>query len=170
MASDKQLDAHEARLAEVRNDLRDVCKHDDWLLRDYAVRIARSKAAGIARSMSLRRTRTLSQDDLWDLTDSVDTSDIHMSGLISFCTADLVMEATNQEGDVHYAAVEASFITHERDVSRAIRNSRFLTRFTGRPAHAVVVGIWLDIGVQDILDSEGVFWHQLECRSTWTVE
>ena len=92
------------------------------------------KAAGIARGMGLRRTRNLSMDDLYDMTDSADTSGIHANVLNSFANADLVMEATDSEGETCYVAAEISYTVQYRDISRATRNSRFLTRFTGRPA------------------------------------
>ena len=119
------------------------------------------KSAGIARGMGLRRTRNLSMDDLYDIIDSADTSDIRANLLTSFANADLVMEATDSEGETCYVAVEISYTVHERDISRASRNSRFLTTFTGRPAFAAVSGESVDDDVQDIIDSGEVFWHRL---------
>ena len=162
MTNYKQLDMDEAHQAEVGNDLREIRECIDMLLRDYARTLARKSATTIARNLCLRRTKTLSQDELWDLIDSTDTSDIQMNLLINFSNASLVMEATDQEGEVHYVAAEASFTLRKRDTVRAVRNARLLTTLTGRPAHAVVVGMWPDSGVQDVLDSEGVLWHQLD--------
>ena len=42
--------------------------------------------------MGLRRTRDLTLDDLFDMIDSANTSDIHANVLTSFANADLVME------------------------------------------------------------------------------
>ena len=112
-------------------------------------------APTITRRMGLRRTRTLSEDDLWDITDSADTSSIHANVLDSFRSADLVMEATDTEGEVCYIATEISFTVHQIDISRATRNSRLLTRFTGRPAFAAVAGEYAHEDIQDVLDSGG---------------
>ena len=111
--------------------------------------------------MGLRRSRNLSMDDLYDLMDSTDTSDIHANVLTSFANADLVIEATNAGGEMCYVAAEISYTVQGRDISRASRNSRFLTRFTGRPAYAAVSSERIDEDIQDIIDSGEVFWYQL---------
>ena len=168
-ATNRRFDALEVRHARMEDNIKDIRQEVKGIRRDIAVlrggharTAALRNADDIARSMGLRRTGNLSQNDLWDLTDSADTSDIQSNLLVSFRNADLIMETTDQDGEVCYVAAEVSFTVHERDTSRAIRNSRFLTRFTGRPAHAVVAGVWLDSSIQDIIDSEIVFWHQLD--------
>ena len=145
---------HESELKELRRDI-------GVLRGGHARSTAIRKSAGIARGMGLRRSRNLSMDDLYDMIDSADTSDIHANVLTSFANADLVMEAADSEGGTCYAAVEISYTVHDRDISRASRNSRFLTRFTGRPAFAAVSGESVDDDVQDIIDSGEVFWHKL---------
>ena len=149
-------------VGELKQDVK-VVRRDIAVLRgSHAKNATLSGATTIARSMGLRRTRILSEDDLWDLTDSADTSDIHANVLDSFRRADLVMEATDTEGEVCYIATEVSFTVHQIDISRAIRNSRFLTRFTGRQAFAVVAGEYAHEDIQDVLNTGGVFWHQLK--------
>ena len=115
----------------------------------------------IARSMGFRRIRSLDGDDLWDMTDESDISDIHANVLNSFRRADLVMEATDTDGESCYIAVEVSYTVHQSDISRAARNSRFLTRFTGRPAFAALAGEHVYNDVQDLVDSGTVFWYHL---------
>ena len=175
-ATNRRFEAIEARQARVENDIKEirqdvgelsqdmkVVRRDIAVLRgSHAKNAALSSATTIARSMGLRRTKTLSEDDLWDMTDSADTSDIHANVLNSFRRADLVMEATDTEGEVCYIATEVSFTVHRIDISRATRNSRFLTRFTGRPAFAAVAGEYVADDIQDVIDSGGAFWHQLE--------
>ena len=119
------------------------------------------KAAGIARGMGLRRSRNLSMDDLFDMMDTADTGDIYADVLTSFANADLVMEATDADGETCSVAAEISNTVQNRDISRASRNSRFLTRFTGRPAFAAVAGEHVHSDVQDLIDSGAVFWHHL---------
>ena len=156
-------------VGELKQDVKDGRRDIAVLRGSHARTAALRSATTIARSMGLRRTKTLSEDDLWDMTDSTDTSDIHANLLDSFRSADLVMEATDTEGEVCYIATEISFTVHHIDTSRAIRNSRFLTRFTGRPAFAAVAGEYADDKIQDVIDSGGVFWHQLK-RSDLDVE
>ena len=149
-------------VAEIKQDVKDGRRDIAVLRGSHARTAALGSATTIARRMGLRRTKTLSEDDLWDMTESTDTSDIHANVLDSFRSADLVMETTDQDGEICYVAAEVSFTVHERDMSRAIRNSRFLTKFTGRPAYAAVAGEYIDEDIQDVIDSDGVFWYQLK--------
>jgi hypothetical protein len=75
----------------------------------------------------------------------------------SFRLADLVMEVANPDGETAYVAVEISFTVNGRDVTRAVRNAGFLSRFTGRPARVAVAGARLDERIRDRLESEGYF-------------
>ena len=160
-ATNKRFEENAAQHAQFDADMK-VLRSDIGVLRGgHARTTAIRKAAGIARGMGLRRTRNLSMDDLYDMIDSADTSDIHANVLTSFANADLAMEATDAGGVVCYVAVEISYTVHNRDISRASRNSRFLTRFTDRPAFAAVSGESIDEDIQDIIDSGEVFWYQL---------
>ena len=119
-------------------------------------------AAIIAREMGLRRTKTLSREDLWDLIDSADTSGIPTNELRSFRRADLVMEATDKAGEICYIAAEISFTVNGRDTTRAIRNAEFLTRFTDKRAYAAVSGVHRDNRIRDSIESGDVFWHEMD--------
>ena len=147
-------DRHESEIKALRRDI-------GVLRGGHARTTAIRKSAGIARGMGLRRSRNLSMDDLYDMTDSADTSGIHANVLTSFANADLVMEATDSEGETCYIAAEISYTVQYRDISRATRNSRFLTRFTGSPAFPAVSGEIIDDDVQDVIDSGEVFWYHL---------
>ena len=160
-STNKRFDALEAGQARQESELK-ALRSDIGVLRgSYARTVAIRKAAGIARGMDLRRSRNLSMDDLYDMIVSADTSDIHANVLTSFANADLVMETTDTGGELCYVAVEISYTVQDRDISRASRNSRFLTRFTGRSAFPAVSGESIDDDVQDIIDSGGVFWYRL---------
>ena len=160
-ATDKRFDVNEVQHARFDADMK-ALRSDIGVLRGgHARTIAIRKAAGIARGIGLRRSRNLSMDDLYDMMDAADTSDIHANLLTSFANADLVMEATDTGGEMCYVAAEISYTVHDRDISRASLNSRFLTRFTGRPAFAAVSGENVDDDVQDIIDSGEVFWYKL---------
>ena len=160
-STNKRFDVNEVQHARFDADMK-ALRSDIGVLRGgHARATAIRKSAGIARAMGLRRARNLSMDDLYDMMDSADTSDIHANLLTSFANADLVMEATDPDGETCYVAVEISYTVQDRDVSSASRNSRFLTRFTGRPAFAAVSGESVDEDVQDIIDSGTVFWHRI---------
>jgi len=127
----------------------------------HARNVALADAAIIARDLNLRRTKNLTQDELLDLIDSADTANISVDDLRSFRVADLIMEATAEDGEVCYVAVEISYTANGRDTKRALRNAEFMTRFTGQRAFAVVSGLYRDDRIQDIFESGELFWHQL---------
>ena len=119
-------------------------------------------AAIIAREMGLRRTKTLSAEDIWDMIDSADTSGIPTNELKSFRRADLIMEATDKAGKICYIAAEISFTVNGRDTARAIRNAEFLTRFTDKRAYAAVSGVHRDNRIRDRIEAGDVFWHEMD--------
>ncbi len=138
-------------------------QNDTGLLKGILARnAALEEVTDVAREMSLRRTKNLTRDDLWDLIDQADTSGIPTNELRSFRRADLIMEATDQEGATCYVAVEISYTANGRDTTRALRNAGFLTRFTGRRSHAAVAGLFRDERIQDLIDSGEVAWYQLD--------
>ena len=128
----------------------------------HARNVAVEDATSIARGLGLRRTRTLSRDELWDLTETADTTDIPSNALRSFRQADLIMAAPAQAGEPCYIAVEISFTANGRDTTRAMRNAEFLTRFTGKPAYAVIAGLRQDNRTQPHIEAGEVCWHQLD--------
>ena len=153
--TNKRLDTLESDVKGLRDDM-------GILKGAHARNVAIEDAAAIARGLGLRRTRTLSRDEVWDLTEAADTSALAANDLRSFRRADLMMEATDRAGEPCYIAVEISFTANGRDTTRARRNAEFLTRFTGKPAYAVIAGLRLDNRIQPTIDSEAVFWHQLD--------
>ena len=111
--------------------------------RDAAQRAVRR----IARIVNCRLQEQLNDDDLYDFTANNDTTGITPEDLKSFENADIVLRASHRDsGEIHYIAVEASFTGGEDDTRRALRNARYLTRFTGQPAHAVVAALALRHG------------------------
>ena len=98
------------------------------------------KVNSIARRLGLRRVRNLSEDDLQNLVDNGDTSELAANELDSFLEADLVIEAKDAQGETAFIAVEISYTVDGRDTARAIRNARLLRWFTGKEASALVTG------------------------------
>ena len=153
-AVDGRLHGHDVVFKRITDDL--------GQLKGAHARNAALESAGIiARDLGLRRTKSLSQEELQDLIDSADTADISVDDLRSFRVADLIMEATAEDGEVCYVAVEISYIANGRDTKRALRNAEFMTRFTGKRSFAVVSGLYRDDRIQDIFESGELFWHQL---------
>ena len=160
--TNKRLDTLESDVKGLKADVKGLRDDMGILKGAHARNVAIEDAAAIARGLGLRRTRTLSRDEVWDLTEAADTSAIAANDLRSFRRADLMMEATDQAGEPCYIAVEISFTANGRDTTRAVRNAEFLTRFTGKPAYAVIAGLRLDNRIQPAIDSGAVFWHQLD--------
>lgn len=159
-----RLDGVEGRLETVESGLNALRNDVAPLKAAHARNAAVENATTIARNLGLRRIRTLTQDDLWDLTDSIHASDVPSNELESFRRADLIMEATDEAGESSYIAVEISFTVNGRDTDRAIRNAAFLTKWAGRPARAAVAGFRRDNRIQSRIESGDVSWHQLDAE------
>ena len=100
--------------------------------------------------------------DLWDMIDAADATDISHDELVSFTRGDLIVRATDAGGEDCYLAVEASFTVHRRDRIRAMRNARFLTRFTGRPAYAVVAGLQINEQERERVSRDNLIYYEIK--------
>ena len=136
-----------------------------WLKDVGAATIADKQAMSISEDLGLEYEKQLSQREVRNLIRDHDTADIAPGDLRSFRAADMVIEATDAAGQLHYIAVEVSFTADQRDIDRPIRNAGYLTRFTGKPAHAVVASVRMDRRIDDIINSGQIHWHQLRERS-----
>ena len=129
--------------------------------RDAAQRAVRR----IARIVNCRLQEQLNDDDLYGFTANNDTTGITPEDLKSFENADIVLLASHRDtGETHYIAVEASFTGGEDDTRRALRNARYLTRFTGQPAHAVVAALRLTPEAEAAIKQGNVTWYETERR------
>lgn len=143
----------------------DRLRRDTSNMRAAHARNETTREAGvIASAMGYRLARILTIDDLSGIVDGADTADLDSGDLLSFKRGDLVMETTDETGATHYIAMEISYTADERDTGRAIRNTRLLTRFTGRPAHAAIASIRNVYEIQSFIDSGQVYWHPLPER------
>lgn len=131
---------------------------------DVAINAALKNAAAIAGVAGLIRTKDVSQDELMAMTRTSDTTDIAGNDLDSFHHADLVMEAADNDGRPHYVTVEVSYTADARDTRRAIRNAGYITRFTGYPAHAVIVAMNTDWEIDEDIASGAVHLYRVERR------
>ena len=127
----------------------------------HAKSVAKEEADIIANSLGLRLTRLLTGQEVGELALGQDAADIPRNELLSFRRADIVMEAVDAAGAPCYVAVEVSYTVNGRDTTRAIRNADMLTRFTGKPARAVVAGLQIDDRVRSDVESSAIFWHEM---------
>jgi len=150
-----------SQFAEIREQLVDlgtqVGKLNGWV----ASRTGLEEAPFITDGMGYRYRRLLKRVELMDMVHDSDTTGIRPGDLDSFKRADAVAETTDREGRKRYVAIEISFTAQKRDTARAVRNAKFLARFTGVPASAAVAGVHMSDEIRDEVDGGGVFWHEL---------
>ena len=159
---------HQDMLAEQRSLRADVRRIDRGLgeLRGaFARRVAMDDAEVIAAEMGLVWRRNLRRLELRNMAASPAADNLPINDRRSFRLADLVIEAADDAGQPHYIAVEVSYTADERDTNRARRNARYLTHFTGAPAHAAIVAVHIDDRISSLIDAEVVFWYQFDSRA-----
>ena len=158
----------ECQVGELRTDLErqmDQLRTDIGPLKAAHARNAAMDEAGlIAQDLGLSLVGILGRAELGSLVQSADTGDISKDDLRSFHRADMVLRAADPAGTERYLAVEVSYTANGRDTERARRNARFLTRFTGLDASAVVASLRLDQRVRPAVESGAVAWFQLDAE------
>ena len=156
--TNERIDSLEARMDRRFNRV----DEDMALLKAAHVRNAAIEHAdSIAFELGLEWVRNLDRRDLRLMADASDTSSISRDDLRSFREADLIIETTDSQGRTCYIAVEISFTANGREISRAIRNARFITDFTGSPAYPVVAGIRSDNRIRESIEAGEVSWYGL---------
>ena len=134
---------------------------DLGILKGHAAgRAVRDQAETLPDLLRLAHVATLARRDLVELLAPA-ASGIAAGDRQSFYRADLVVEARDADGAIHYVAVEASYTADRRDSDRVLHNAGYLTRCTGRPAHAVVASLRNDRDVQALVDAGTIHWHRL---------
>ena len=161
---DKRLDGMDQRLGRVENGLVTLRNDVAPLKGAHARNAALEEARLISEEMGFALVRALTLDDIADIVQFQDTTDIPTGDLRSFRRADLILEVADGGGAGHYVAVEVSYTANGRDTARAIRNASFLTRFTGKRSHAAVASLRVDERIRDAIDSGEVSWYQLDAR------
>lgn len=126
------------------------------------------RADVIASGLNLIYERTLSAGELDDMARENTDSAIARNELESFTKADLVIKAKDGSRLTNYVAVEISYTADQRDTGRAIRNADLLTRFTGRPAYAVIASIKNDFAVNDLISKGAIRWYEIPLRALQT--
>ena len=116
----------------------------------------------IAEGLGFQCKGILMRADLVQMLIHSERDDIPHGDRQSFFRADLVVEATDSDGTMHYISVEASYTADQRDTSRAQRNAALLTRFTGHPAHAAIASVRNVREIQPLIDDGTVYWYALD--------
>ena len=151
---ERRVDALERQVGQLRIDIAP--------LKAAHARTASLREADLmAEEQGLEFVRTLDQAEIRAMVRSADTSGISKHELRSFRLADLMLCATDAAGEECYVAVEVSYTANGRDTTRVQRNARFLTRFTGQRACAVVAGLRFDERIRRDVESGAVAWYQL---------
>ena len=158
---EERLDRVEARQDRAETLLGKLIDNVGNLKGAHAKSVAKEEADIIANSLGLRLTRLLTGQEVGELALGQDAADIPRNELLSFRRADIVMEAADADGAPCYVAVEVSYTVNGRDTTRAVRNADMLTRFTGKPARAVVAGLQIDDRVRSDVESGAIFWHEM---------
>ncbi len=105
--------------------------------------------------------RQLDRGDVYKLANSWDWAGIPKGDIQSFRKADVILEAQDETGQACYVAVEISYTVNGRDTHRALRNAGFLTRFTGKPARAAVMGVRIDERIRDLIETGEVHCEEI---------
>ena len=131
----------------------------------YARDLAEKMAFGIAYGHGFAFKRVLPREAVWEMINASDTSGISGNDLISFSMADLIMQVADSEGADCYIVAEVSYTAHWDDAERAIRNSKFIERFTRLPAHPLIAGVDVNKRVREhVIEAGKALWVQLPDR------
>ena len=124
----------------------------------YTERVAKKEASLLVRELGLRYVRTLTSDELIEMSSALTTYASH-EDVKSFCRADMILAASDAEGQTWYVAAEASYTADERDTSRALRNADYMTHLTQCPARAAITAVKIDDRIQGVVQKGQVHWY-----------
>ncbi len=148
----KDLSRMEERQNRMENDLSDV--------RGQLVPLAARRMVGrIADVTHSRRPRWLDNTDIIDIADEADTSAVPPNELDSFRAIDLAMRAIDKDSPDNreqYIVIECTATITRNDIVRSERNAGYMSRFTGQPAKAVVIGYNLPDAVAELAREKAV--------------
>ena len=141
-------------------------------MRGQLVHLAARRMTGrIAKITQSRRPRWLEPTDIVDIADDADTDGIPANELDSFRDIDLALKAidkTSPNVQEQYVIIECSGTITHRDIARIARNAQHMTRFTGLPCQAVVIGYTIPDPVAEAARQQSVHWLLVTNRATHT--
>ena len=159
----------EKRQDTMEEDIR-VLKTDMAEVRGQLVPLAARRMVGrIADVTQSRRPRWLENTDIIDISDDADTADVPPNELESFRAIDLALRAVDKNSagkQQQYVIIECSGTITRNDIARISRNAEYMTRFTGLPTKAVVIGYTLPDVVAEAARERSVHCLIVTSRST----
>ena len=159
----------EKRQDTMEEDIR-VLKTDMAEVRGQLVPLAARRMVGrIADVTQSRRPRWLDNTDIIDISDDADTTDVPPNELESFRAIDLALRAVDKNSagkQQQYVIIECSGTITRNDIARIARNAEYMTRFTGLPTKAVVIGYTLPVVVAEAARERSVHCLIVTSRST----
>ena len=120
------------------------------------------EAPNIAMDLGLSFIRYLDRDEIRQMALTAAQGQALTPDLKSFRSADLIIEASDRDGQICYIPVEASYTLDRRDTDRAIRNAAILTQLTGKPAKPAVFGVRYDHEINPQVQAGQVFLYETE--------
>ena len=128
----------------------------------FAVHATAQNIRDLIAQMGFNRRRTLTKDDILDLTEGRWTAmGIGQADIASFHAADFIVEVEDEAGERAFVTVEASFTVDGHDVERAVRNAGLMTRFTGAPCHPAVTGVRYHESAAEAINTGRVAWRAI---------
>ena len=155
-------DRHQASIDQLQRDVQGIRNDLGPIKGAHARNTAHREAVLIAEEFGFSLVRIVSFEELVSFTRGSNADGIPANHIRSFHRADLIMDVQDGDGKDCYLAVEVSYTVDERDSVRAIRNARFLTQFTQRPAYAVAAGLRYDERVRPNMESRELLWYELD--------
>ena len=155
-------------IAELKESTQRIIDDVGILKGDLVGRAAWDRHQEILDQLGFTLVRMLTKNDLNNLANRSGTTGIAGADLRSFFRADLIMEATGDDGGPQYVAMEASYTADERDTDRVLRNCRFMQHFTNRPAHPVISSLRNEHHVLSLVNNGTVHWFELTERDLHT--
>ena len=125
----------------------------------FTERVAKKEASLLVQELGLQYVRTLASDELIKMSSALATHASSHEDVKSFCRADMILAASDAEGQTWYVAAEASYTADERDTSRALRNADYMTHLTQCPARAAITAVKIDDRIQGIVQKGQVHWY-----------
>ena len=107
-------------------------------------------------------TRTLGRDEIVAFERVASIQGIPRAHLLSYRAADIIAEATDEDGATCYVVVEVSYTANGRDTTRATRSAGLLSRFTSINAYPVIAGFRTDNATQELIDDGQIHFYELE--------
>lgn len=154
-ATNRRLDNIDSRL--------DRMEGDNASLKGFGAEYrAGVEIANIVEHLGKTWIRTLGRDEIVGFERAANIQGIPRAHLLSYRSADIIAEATDEDGATCYVVVEVSYTTNGRDTTRATRSAGLLSRFTGINASPIIAGVRVDNATQELIDDGQIHFYELE--------